>query len=221
MIYLHALKDGVDVEIAMQWSDSYNESIFPYTNNVFNRDGGTHMTGLRTALTRVINQYGSREKLLKDLKNPLSGEDVREGLTAILSVKHPDPSFSSQTKDKLVSSEVKGIVESVLSEKLNEYLEEEPKAASASSRRPSWPPEPAKPPAVPARWCSARASSTRARCPASWPTAKARIPARARSTSSRVTRRAAARSRAATAVSKRSCRCAERSSTSSARVSRR
>jgi len=128
VIYLNAIKDGVDVEIAMQWSDSYNESIFPYTNNVFNRDGGTHLTGLRTALTRVINQYGSREKLLKDLKNPLSGEDVREGLTAIISVKHPDPAFSSQTKDKLVSSEVKGIVESVLNEKLNQYLEEEPKA---------------------------------------------------------------------------------------------
>lgn len=128
VIYLHAVKDGVDVEIAMQWSDSYNESIFPYTNNVFNRDGGTHMTGLRTALTRVINQYGSREKLLKDLKNPLSGEDVREGLTAIISVKHPDPAFSSQTKDKLVSSEVKGIVESILNEKLSQYLEEEPKA---------------------------------------------------------------------------------------------
>ena len=128
VIYLHAVKDSVDVEIAMQWSDSYNESIFPYTNNVFNRDGGTHMTGLRTALTRVINQYGSREKLLKDLKNPLSGEDVREGLTAIISVKHPDPAFSSQTKDKLVSSEVKGIVESILNEKLSQYLEEEPKA---------------------------------------------------------------------------------------------
>jgi DNA gyrase subunit B len=128
VIYLRAVKDGVDVEIAMQWSDSYNESIFPYTNNVFNRDGGTHLTGLRTALTRVINQYGSREKLLKDLKNPLSGEDVREGLTAIISVKHPDPAFSSQTKDKLVSSEVKGIVESILNEKFGQYLEEDPKA---------------------------------------------------------------------------------------------
>ncbi len=129
VIYLRAMKDGVDVEIAMQWSDSYNESIFPYTNNVFNRDGGTHLTGLRTALTRVINQYGSREKLLRDLKNPLSGEDVREGLTAVISVKHPDPAFSSQTKDKLVSSEVKGIVESVVNEKLSQYLEEDPKSA--------------------------------------------------------------------------------------------
>ncbi|MDH3843188.1 MAG: toprim domain-containing protein, partial [Myxococcales bacterium] len=86
-------------------------------------------TGLRTALTRVINQYGSREKLLRDLKNPLSGEDVREGLTAVISVKHPDPAFSSQTKDKLVSSEVKGIVESVVNEKLSQYLEEDPKSA--------------------------------------------------------------------------------------------
>ena len=128
VIYLHAVKDGVDIELAMQWSDSYNESIFPYTNNVFNRDGGTHLTGLRTALTRVINQYGSREKLLKDLKNPLGGDYVREGLTAIISVKHPDPAFSSQTKDKLVSSEVKGIVESVLNEKLSHYLEEDPKS---------------------------------------------------------------------------------------------
>ncbi len=129
VVYLHAEKDGVDVEIAMQWSDSFNESIFPYTNNVHNRDGGTHLTGFRTALTRVINQYGQREKLLKDLKNPLSGEDVREGLTAIMSIKHPDPSFSSQTKDKLVSSEVKGIVESVVNEHLGHYLEEDPKAA--------------------------------------------------------------------------------------------
>ncbi|MGB8223654.1 MAG: DNA topoisomerase (ATP-hydrolyzing) subunit B [Polyangiales bacterium] len=128
VIYLHAVKDGVDIEIAMQWSDAYNESVFPYTNNVYNRDGGTHLTGLRTALTRVINQYGAREKLLKDLKNPLTGEDVREGLTAIISVKHPDPSFSSQTKDKLVSSEVKGIVESIVNEKLSQYLEEDPKS---------------------------------------------------------------------------------------------
>ncbi len=128
VIYLQAVKDGVDVEIAMQWSDSYNESVFPYTNNVFNRDGGTHLTGLRTALTRVINQYGSREKLLRDLKNPLGGEDVREGLTAIISVKHPDPAFSSQTKDKLVSSEVKGIVESIVNETLSQYLEEDPKS---------------------------------------------------------------------------------------------
>ena len=129
VITIHETKDGIEVEIAMQWSDAYNESIFCYTNNVSNRDGGTHLTGLRAALTRTINSYGQAAKLLKDLKNPLGGDDIREGLTAIISVKHPDPAFSSQTKDKLVSSEVKGIVESVVGEKLSDYLAEQPKEA--------------------------------------------------------------------------------------------
>jgi len=129
VIHLTESKDGVEVELAMQWSDAYNESIFCFTNNVRNRDGGTHLTGLRTALTRTVNNYGQANKLLKDLKNPLGGDDVREGLTAIISVKHPDPAFSSQTKDKLVSSEVKGIVESVVGDKLGQYLDENPKSA--------------------------------------------------------------------------------------------
>ncbi len=128
VIYLRDERDGVDVEIAMQWNDSYNEAIFCYTNNVNNRDGGTHLTGLRTALTRTINTYGTKENLLKDLKNPLGGDDVREGLTAVVSVKHPDPSFDSQTKSKLVSSEVKGIVESIVGERLGQYLEEHPQS---------------------------------------------------------------------------------------------
>ena len=122
-------RDGVEVDIAMQWSDAYSEAISCYTNNVRNKDGGTHLTGLRTALTRTINNYGQAHKLLKDLKNPLSGDDVREGLTAIVSVKHPDPSFSSQTKDKLVSSEVKAIVEGTVSDELGAFLEENPKTA--------------------------------------------------------------------------------------------
>ncbi len=120
-------RDGVEVEIAMQWSDSYNEQVFCYTNNVHNKDGGTHLTGLRAALTKTINSYGQSQNLLKDLKGAsLVGEDVREGLVAIVSVKHPDPSFSSQTKDKLVSSEVKGIVENIVNDRLNIYLEENP-----------------------------------------------------------------------------------------------
>ncbi|MFW6050874.1 MAG: DNA topoisomerase (ATP-hydrolyzing) subunit B [Myxococcota bacterium] len=129
VIHITDMRDGVEVDLALQWNDSYNENIFCYTNNVNNRDGGTHLTGLRTALTRTLNNYGQKEGLLKDLKNPLSGEDAREGLTAIVSVKHPDPSFDSQTKGKLVSSEVKGIVEGVVGERLGQYLEENPKSA--------------------------------------------------------------------------------------------
>ena len=134
VIHLQETKEGVEVEIAMRWTDAYNESILCYTNNVHNRDGGTHLTGLRAALTRIINGYGNAEKLLKDLKNPLGGDDVREGLIAIVSVKHPDPAFSSQTKDKLVSSEVRGIVEQVVSEELGTYLEENPQKRQEDHR---------------------------------------------------------------------------------------
>ncbi len=129
VIYIRDERDGVDIELAMQWNDSYNETIFCYTNNVHNRDGGTHLTGLRTALTRTLNSYGQANNLLKELKNPLGGDDVREGLTCIVSVKHPDPSFDSQTKSKLVSSEVKGIVEGIVGDKLGTYLEEHPQEA--------------------------------------------------------------------------------------------
>ncbi len=129
VITIHESRDGIEVDIAMQWSGAYSEAIQCYTNNVRNKDGGTHLTGLRTALTRTMNSYGNAEKLLKELKAPLGGDDVREGMTCVISVKHPDPAFSSQTKDKLVSSEVKGIVESVVGEKLNQFLEENPKTA--------------------------------------------------------------------------------------------
>ncbi|MGF1464614.1 MAG: DNA topoisomerase (ATP-hydrolyzing) subunit B [Sandaracinaceae bacterium] len=123
-------RDGVEVEIALQWSDSFNEQVFCYANNVHNKDGGTHLTGLRTALTRTVNGYGAAHNLLKDLKGAsLQGEDVREGLVAVVAVKHPDPSFSSQTKDKLVSSDVKGIVENVTSERLGTFFEENPQIA--------------------------------------------------------------------------------------------
>jgi len=118
----------ITVEIALQWSDAYSESIQCYTNIIRNRDGGTHLSGLRGALTRTLNSYAQSRKLLKSI-NSLSGDDVREGLAAIISVKHPDPSFSSQTKDKLVSNEVQGIVESIVNEKLGEYFEENPSVA--------------------------------------------------------------------------------------------
>jgi DNA gyrase subunit B len=116
----------VIVELALQWTSAYQESISCYTNNVKNKDGGTHLTGMRSALTRTINSYGTKEGLFKHFKGSLSGEDVREGLTCVLNIKHPDPSFDSQTKSKLVSSEVKGIVDGAVSEKLNQYFEEHP-----------------------------------------------------------------------------------------------
>ena len=119
----------VVVEVALQWNSTYAEQIFPYTNNIHNKDGGTHLTGFKTALTRVFNAYGTSANLFKEVKNGLSGEDIREGLTAVISVKLQDPSFSSQTKDKLVSSEAKTAVEAVMNDKLGTFFEENPATA--------------------------------------------------------------------------------------------
>ncbi len=125
-IYIEGLKSNIDVQCALKWNAGYSEDVYPYTNNIYQKDGGTHLLGFRSALTRVVNKYASEQNLLKKNKVILSGDDVKEGLTCVLSVKIPDPKFSSQTKDKLVSSEVRNIVEGIVNEKLSIWFDQNP-----------------------------------------------------------------------------------------------
>ena len=125
-IHIEGKKENIEIECSLKWNASYSEDIYPYTNNIFQKDGGTHLLGFRSALTRVINKYANEHNLLKKNKLSISGDDIKEGLTCVISTKIPDPKFSSQTKDKLVSSEVRNIVETLINEKLSIWFDQNP-----------------------------------------------------------------------------------------------
>jgi DNA gyrase subunit B len=128
-IYIEGKKDNIEIECSLKWNAGYSEDVLPYTNNIFQKDGGTHILGFRSALTRIINKYVNENNLIKKNKLAISGDDIKEGLTCVLSTKIPDPKFSSQTKDKLVSSEVRMIVETIVNEKLSIWFDQNPSVA--------------------------------------------------------------------------------------------
>jgi DNA gyrase subunit B len=128
-IYIEGKKDNIEIECSLKWNAGYSEDVLPYTNNIYQKDGGTHVLGFRSGLTRIINKYANEHNLLKKNKLAISGDDIKEGLTCVLSAKIPDPKFSSQTKDKLVSSEVRMIVETVINEKLSIWFDQNPSVA--------------------------------------------------------------------------------------------
>jgi DNA gyrase subunit B len=128
-IYIEGKKENIEIECSLKWNAGYSEDVLPYTNNIYQKDGGTHVLGFRSALTRIINKYANEHNLLKKNKLAISGDDIKEGLTCVLSTKIPDPKFSSQTKDKLVSSEVRMIVETIVNEKLSIWFDQNPSIA--------------------------------------------------------------------------------------------
>ena len=213
-IYTEGVKDGILVEVAMQYNDSYAENIYTFVNNIATPDGGTHLTGFTTALTSAINDYGRKYKLLRDNEPNLKAEDAKESLTAVVSVKMEDPQFESQTKSKLGSGQVRGVVNDLVKEELSTYLEENPSVGRTildrcvSAQR-------AREAARKAREATAaRRCWNRRPCRANWRTAPSATPASAKSSSSRATPQAAAPRKDATAIFRRFCPCVAKSSTS-------
>ena len=212
-IVMEALRDGVEIDIALQYNDSYSETVFSFANNINTVDGGSHLSGFRTALTRTINAIGQQLGLFKDMKENLSGDDVREGLVAVVSVKLSQPQFEGQTKGKL-NSDIAGTVQAFVNERLGSFWSRTRPSPGASSTRLLKPRAHARPPARLATLPAAKALLTAADCPASWPTARSAILTAANSTWWKAKAPAAPPSRAATAASRLSCLSRERFSTS-------
>jgi DNA gyrase subunit B len=204
-IVMEAFRDGVEMDIALQYNDSYSDTVFSFANNINTVDGGSHLSGFRTSLTRTINAIGQQLGLFKDLKENLSGDDVREGLVAVISVKLPQPQFEGQTKGKL-NSDIAGIVQAFVNERLGMFLEQNPPIAKRIINKAIE--------ASRAREAARKARGTAAACPASWPTAPSATPTAANSIWSRARAPAAPPSKAAIAASRRFCRSKARSSTS-------
>jgi DNA gyrase subunit B len=210
-IFIESQRDETAVEIALQYNDGYAETVFSFANNINTQDGGTHVIGFRSALTRTINNYAAGRNLLKDLKASLTGDDVREGLTAVISVRLPNPQFEGQTKGRLNNPDIKGVVETIVNEKLGEYLEENPGIGRRIVEKAT---ETAR-----AREAARRAKELVRRkgaldgdgLPASWRTAQRRTRPSANSILSKGTRPVARPSRGATAAFRPSSPCAARS----------
>lgn len=195
----------------MQYNDSFSENVHSYVNNINTIEGGTHLTGFRRALTRTLKKYAEDSGMLAKLKFDINGDDFREGLTAVVSVKVQEPQFEGQTKTKLGNDEVSAAVDQAMSAALGHYLEENPKDAKAIVQKVILAATRATRHATPVKWCSARPYFREPGSPANSPTVRAATVRSPKSSSSRVTRQAARPNRAATVISRPSCRCAVRS----------